>query len=405
MRERIMLSTAYLHGVLLLLSLLTVPAFAVSFFTGSAADHYVRLLTVLMPYIAASASARYSRSIFPFLLISLLSIAAELLVPMLLALRIISLALSLIIVIIKLVGRVRETNDILMSPHAAFLAVFAGLCLIGISQDIVLMKTVNYWVAFAYVIILMIFLNSGRMEEYLTVNEGVANIPFRQIRRTNYGMLGLYLVLVSAAMLLLPISGLDKLLNKFVDAVKALIRLIISSIRSDETITLPEIQEETTIPPTEEIGDLIIPEREAPPWVKDMLDTIFYVILAVIAIGILISIGKGLVRVVKKFYRPYRENNDEQEFISPVDQNESLLSRILPKRPLFLDRSPNAVVRRAYRKAVEKKAARQKDPGALMVRTPEEIEDYIKLDAAEDREKLHTLYEKARYSKEGVSKE
>ena len=111
------------------------------------------------------------------------------------------------------------------------------------------------------------------------------------------------------------------------------------------------------------------------------------------------------LRVVKKFYRPYRENNDEQEFISPVDQNESLLSRILPKRPLFLDRSPNAVVRRAYRKTVEKKAARQKDPGALMVRTPEEIEDYIKLDAAEDREKLHTLYEKARYSKEGVSKE
>lgn len=406
MRERIITIFAYLHGALLIFVLLPPLAFFASLFEYSTEYNFCLLLIVFLPFLVASLSAEYCKSIFTFVLFSLLSVAAELLIPMPILTRVISLILSVVIVIIKLVGRINETNDILVSPHAAVLILFGVVFVFGTIENSEFIRKLSYWSTFCYALSVLIYMNSGRMEEYLTINEGVANIPYRQIRRTNYGMLGIYLAITSAAMLILPFTNLDRLLSSFLNALKSLFLYLVSlgNHESDIETSIESYSEE--IPPLQPESPIEgLPEKEASPVVKAIMDTIFYLILITVAIGLLIALGRFLISIVKKFYRPYRENGDEQEFISPIDEKETLAEILAKNRPLFLDFSPNAAVRKAYRRAVEKSAGHRKNDGSLNMKTPQEIEDHVGMTEKEHRSELHVLYEKARYSKNGVSKD
>ena len=143
----------------------------------------------------------------------------------------------------------------------------------------------------------------------------------------------------------------------------------------------------------------------------------FFLVLAA-GFGLYLA-GYGIYSLIKRFYRPYRDNEDLQEFIQDDgDVRESLFREVLMKRVPFLDRSNQGMIRRTYKKTIEKGLSKRMcgDRSIASVRntasaayisalSPEELEDAASIERDEKRRILHETYEKARYSNEPLTKE
>ena len=70
--------------------------------------------------------------------------------------------------------------------------------------------------------------------------------------------------------------------------------------------------------------------------------------------------------------------------------------------PLF-SFHPNAYIRKKYKKTIQKGSKSNSDIPTSY--TPTELEHYANLDETNETTTLHNLYEKARYSKQGCTKE
>ena len=315
--------------------------------------------------------------------------------------KIVFLLLSVIIIIIRIAGRVKDGDTILTIPTFATEILFAVFYILGVFLENSLMTRVNYYLAFAYVIFVLIYMNFSSLEAYLAVNREVENIPTKNIGRTNNLMLLGYLGLTVTVMLVVPFFGLDKAVRAAGRGILAFIRWL-SSLRGEEAPIETVIEE---VPPQESMtpeGGMFADTVETPLWLEALYHALTVAIGFVVAAIIIIGIVLAIYRLVKAFYRPTKENSDEEEFISDSDDKEyvpgagGVFGRILER----FDPSPNAVIRRTYRKTI-RKTKTEVDASD----TPREIEDAAKLPEGKERTVLHELYEKARYSKDGCTQE
>lgn len=156
---------------------------------------------------------------------------------------------------------------------------------------------------------------------------------------------------------------------------------------------------------TEMFGEV----KPTPAWLKMLYDIIFAVIAFVVSIGVLVGIGYAILILVHRFYKPAAVAGDMQEFIDEKTEtsfientekksNDSLFSSLF---------HPNAAVRKRFKKQIQKGSASNKKAGNTIPvsLTPAELEEYAGLSNDERTRLLHTLYEKARYSKDGCTKE
>ena len=154
-------------------------------------------------------------------------------------------------------------------------------------------------------------------------------------------------------------------------------------------------------------GTAMIPvvEAEEPSAFMEALLKILDFFSWVIVIGLTLVV---LYKIVKKFYQIYLEfdmnsvdNGDEIEKIYTVQTKEE--KRRLKKQKsenLRWDRSPNAKIRKHYKKRVLHDG--KEIPAAYF--TPEEIEQKLSL-TADEKHVFHSLYEQARYGNVECSKE
>ena len=117
------------------------------------------------------------------------------------------------------------------------------------------------------------------------------------------------------------------------------------------------------------------------------------VLISVVAAVVIIALAVILRNLAQNFSASALRNEEKDTIESIRDEEEKLTAE---KRGFMPDFSPNAYVRRKYRKAV-----RAKNYSPSPWQSPEEIE----FAAGIDSEVIHHLYEKARYSKEGCSAE
>ena len=105
----------------------------------------------------------------------------------------------------------------------------------------------------------------------------------------------------------------------------------------------------------------------------------------------------------QRFYQPPHENEDQQEFIK---EEHHFITRIRPQKDdssLWFSFHPNAYIRKKYKKTIQKGSKSNSDIPTSY--TPTELEHYANLDETNETTTLHNLYEKARYSKQGCTKE
>lgn len=407
MRKKVCTFIELINGFMLLAGLAVLLSILVNAFTHQAFLQQFLLIywTFGSIYAVILIADRVSKGLLLYLLICLGGLALTLLIPMSGFTRFVGIFVATAVMIIAISSRVKEKPIPLRRPNAVLICFYALIYLLTLilpGVEVEVGTTISYYLTFVGVILFVIYKNFGKLEMYLTTNQFVQNIPTSQIDRTNTGTLSVFVIFMTALMIFLPMTKVGYLFTYLWQGLKYLLSLLIHPVPSD---IVDDGSSATGDPPANSDGGFDIgEEKPTPPWLAWFYEVMTYVMIGLIGLLILIALIVLIVRLVRKFYRPYRENEDVQEFIaSKDDEKGSTLPKLkdILKRPDWLDFSPNAVVRRAFRKTILKGST--DTPSKAM--TPAELEAFAGLPAGEETDLLHMLYEKARYTGEGVTKE
>ena len=132
-----------------------------------------------------------------------------------------------------------------------------------------------------------------------------------------------------------------------------------------------------------------------------ILDILSVILIVALIVYVVYKILRKIYQLYLDFDLNSAENGDEIEKIYTVQMKEEKRQiRKKKSESLFWDRSPNARIRKFYKKRVLRD--RKEIPGKYM--TPEELEMEI-LMSDEEKSIFHTYYEKARYGSEPCTKE
>ncbi|GEM_PF-6314965 len=392
----------YVHGAMVVAALMSLFSLFIEMAGFPYASILLCSLSLLFPYLVSGIAESRVKSVFPFLCICVVSGAVPWVAAPHVAIRVFYVIFTIAIIALRMAERVKERKGPLSAPHPGVLLLFIVCYILGVALKNEPMSTLNYYFAFAYVILIAIYENMNRLDGYLELNKDVANVPRRQIFRTNNLLLLFFIAVATLIMVFLPRAGLDEVVRSIGKGLWWLFRKLISLIHFKDNApaeTVEEVVEEVV----QDSGGMMMPDaKETPAWLAAASKTITLGIFLTFLFFFLVSLGTAVYAFIKKFYRSYQENGDEEEFLKPQDDEKSAApGENTGKRPLWLDFSPDAQVRKTYRKTILKK----KKVVASNAFTPEQLEDYAELTEADNREVLHTLYEKARYSKRGVEKD
>jgi ABC-type multidrug transport system fused ATPase/permease subunit len=122
-------------------------------------------------------------------------------------------------------------------------------------------------------------------------------------------------------------------------------------------------------------------------------------ILRIIGIIAIIGLVYFILYLMRRFNSTFDDRGDLVENLQEDDLEAVHLTKPKSDTPGIFDRSPNATIRRRYRKTILR--ASKIRPSAWM--TPTEAEENADLTGQIDT--LHNLYIKARYSPEGCTKQ
>ena len=255
------------------------------------------------------------------------------------------------------------------APHPAFLLVFGVGFAFSAFYKMPLFQRLTIFSLVIYVLVWAAFQVLERLSRYLEINRTINNLPSRRIRR----MIGVALAfcLLLGAGVLLPLAAAQSGGVQWDAAPKAE-----TPLATDYDWELPDVE----VTPWQDLDD----SQEEAIEVRFPSEIVFPTLgaTAVVLLALLLRKLFGL-----RWTRA--ENGDEIHSLTLEDEKVASLVSRRARRPSLLDRSPNGVIRRAYRKRVRRGLT---DPPAPW-QSPAEIE----ADASLADPTLHDLYEKARY--------
>ena len=348
--------------------------------------NHLRALLLIVPVIISWFARQYLKNIILYLLASAAAIAVTIWMFGTPLMAIPAVFICFLRFYNRLVKEERSLMDhpgyagipILMVP---FIASFFTEQLDNVYQSISCIYMAVYF--------LLCFLHHGieRINSYVDVNKDMRNMPARRIIRISSTLLALFFV-VFAAILLPGIIGADL----------------------DYQYVPPEVEEgvheylppetETDVSSPEE--GMMMPGMENPP--NPILTFIARVTEYVLIVGFCIAVVIGIIYAAMHLSRSFRKSfQDRGDFVENLQDDDLEVIREKQRKrdkPGLFDRSPNALVRRKYRKTVLR--ASKNKPAAWM--TPTEAEENANL-TGERISALHALYEKARYSADGCTKQ
>lgn len=272
-----------------------------------------------------------------------------------------------------------ETRPALFeTPNVGFLVVFLVIFLVSAVYAWPEAQRLSVITAVVYLLLLLAFLGLRKIDDYLVLNQNMHGLPARRIQRTA-GIAVAAGVLLAGA-LLLPLarnfSGqvtMDTLSSYDKGKQEAAMELEQQYMDASGQAILAQVDPTDTF--------------HMPQWVSYLL--------YVVAIGFAVLVlGTALYQFIRNFRFSFSDSQDQVRFLSDEDRNEGSLphEKRDRRRPPIWDRTPNAQVRRLYRKAVLKATPDQ----PKYWQSPEELEAAAGLTIPE----LHRLYEKARYGQE-----
>ncbi len=283
-------------------------------------------------------------------------------------------------------GRARlseeKSRSLLDVPYYSVLLVFGAAFCLSAFVGIPVLQRLSVISAALYFLVCLTFHSIERLENYLALNRDMHGLPARRIRRIAGGAVAAAVML--AAALLLPAAF--QTAGDF--------RMTLPQWKSHGAYTPPkptQVEADNALPHMEELFGEKGPSFQFPPFLSYLL----YALAAGGAVGLGLY---GIYRLFRHFRASYTDSRDLVQYLGRGSDGEEKEEPYREKRRLSgWDRSPNAQIRRYYRKRVGQKSP---EPPKLW-QSPAEIESWAGLDTPF----LHELYEKARYGPVSCTRE
>ncbi len=307
-----------------------------------------------------------------------------------------------------------EIPTFLDRPAPAHWAVFVfyyAIFLIGKKSSLLIYV---FYLLFADVFICFLFGYLDNMRRFIRENRRIANLPVHSIQKVGRILLLVSIILLGLIVLPSALYGHEPLAD-------------LHFKRKPVEIT-PSTEFAEMLPGALSAADFGMPEEassDPPAWLVALGNILFYLGVVATAAVLIVVIYRSCRNALAYFAQ---DEDDEIIFLGAEEtsaaQSEKRLSRVKKERR----NSPNQRIRRLYRKtirsAMKEQAAGWKTPeqrhpdGADEAtkenegsaapagwETPSELETKAQLARDASTDKLHTLYEKARYSREGCTDE
>lgn len=257
------------------------------------------------------------------------------------------------------------------APNAFVFVLFLAEFFFSAAYRLSGLQRVSIISAVLYCLVFAAFLGVERLEKYLALNREMHGVPVRRIQRIT-GTAVAAGILLSGILLLPPAFGASGSFR--IDLPKRKGGTVLADIEASGG--------GGSSPMAELFGGDVNPVIQIPPFVS-------YLIYALTAVGLAALILYGVYKIFKNFRFAYSDSRDVIESLADEPRDEASSASKRRERISALDRSPNAVIRRQYRKQVKKAAKEQ----PKRWQSPAEIES----DAGIEEPRLHALYEQARY--------
>ena len=282
-----------------------------------------------------------------------------------------------------------------------FVCLFVAAIVLGRQMEFVQLETIGMYGGALFIILQILYMNFDSVNKYIVLNQGIANLPVKQIVWVNSFQMSVLVILFCGVTYLFGNSYVGRMVESisgFLGSVmKYLLRLLFSFGKDSRTkVYVPDesfgggrgMQELWAI-----VEDTI--------W-RDILNGIGMIFGSVVgSIGIIGLSALVLVLIIKKMKSmSFGGESDIKEFMVPSDVIEFFVS---PKKKTEEEEvhGLNRKVRKLYKSYVKKRAA-QKQGMVKGTMLPAEISEiYVEKEAGMVTE----IYEKARYGSESVSAE
>jgi hypothetical protein len=282
-----------------------------------------------------------------------------------------------------------EVPTLFTNPHPVHLAWFAVQYLVGLILRVPFYWHFVFYLTFADLFVLFGFRYLTRLDAFIIKNRKTASLPVRTMGKIHHILfvIGLLLILLFALPALFygrePLAdvSLAESQSKELSDTDAILP---DSAPMNYDMTLPDIIMES--------GEQFIP----PIWLKNAVKTILFLILAIALIGLIYAIYLAIRRAGENFAV---ENEDEVIFLDSKEDSRRSIRKKSGSRESRL--SPNMQIRRRYKRTIRKSTKGRPTFWA----SPLELESQAGLAESADMQRLHGYYEKARYSKEGCTRE
>lgn len=245
---------------------------------------------------------------------------------------------------------------------------------------------------FADVFVCFIFGYLNSMWEFIRGNRRIANLPVHSIQKTGRILLLICAILLGLIVLPSALYGREPLTE-----LRGLIRPVKFTPSTEFTEMMPD---------NFSAADLSLPGEppaDPPAWLNALTKLLMYLCTAAAAAALLIAIYRVCRNALAYFAQ---DEEDEILFLGTEE------SDLLPRGPLLRREkkerrnSPNQKIRRLYKKTI-RRAIKERRTGQSPAgwETPSELESKAQLARDESTDRLHTMYEKARYSRDGCTEE
>lgn len=279
-----------------------------------------------------------------------------------------------------------EIPTFLDKPQVVYCSVFLITYLVAILAKRHTLLLTIFYILMAEIFVIYMHASIVRLKNFILNNRRIANLPVKTMQLMQRAVLAVTLVILLLFVLPSVFYGKEPLTQ-------------ISEWKFDHKTGMPEIEEEVRTQEhdsMEAMKELFGAEeqKELPQWVKQIFDVLLYLILAAGVVAILI----GLYRYLRKMMQNFANGQGEDEIILLGSDETKLLAGKRKNKGWGLARTPQMKIRKAYKKLIRKNL-KERPSGS---ETPSDLEKKAGL---QDTVLLHSLYEKARYSKEECTKE
>lgn len=238
---------------------------------------------------------------------------------------------------------------------------------------------ISYYETFLFLILAAVYRSLANTSEFLKLNAGIHNLPSRQIKSLNKMLSGIFILALTAGMLVLqhlPVNFVQ-------DGIGRALRIILRGIVS---VFLWLFNRKTGVEESGSVDEGIMPPLEAgeTSMLAQILDYILMtVIYLLLAAGALYFVVRVVYELYKRFYEQQKPEADESEFLWKSPQIKERAAKIRGKKEYQEGGSANQKIRRIYKKYIRRQFGRKAViPSSL---TPAELEGCIKAQKPESK--------------------